>query len=195
MGEVLRCMHALDTPEGCGFGPACKRCTIRRTLLRTYERGSGYFGIEASIPILEGGRRRERFFVLSTVPLQLQGRAHVVVSLQDINVQKEKERELERSEKRYRECYRRIPVMLHTVDSSDTIVEVNEHWLAELGYAREEVLGRKSRAFLVEGTRESEFVLFAKNGEARRVQLSVMGESDGSGASGRFVVASKNGHS
>jgi CheY-like chemotaxis protein len=195
MGEVLRCIHALDTPEGCGFGPACKQCTVRRTLLRTYERRSGYFGIEASVPIREGGVGRERFFVLSTVPLELQGRPHVVASLQDINAQKEKEQELERSEKRYHECYRRVPVMLHTVDSSNTIVEVNDYWLAELGYSRGEVLGRSSREFLAEGTGESQFVLFAKDGDARNVQLSVMSESNGSGGSGRFVIASKDGHS
>jgi hypothetical protein len=32
-GEALRCLYAPDSPEGCGFGPHCRQCTVRLLLL------------------------------------------------------------------------------------------------------------------------------------------------------------------
>jgi PAS domain-containing protein len=31
-GEVLRCLHAAETPEGCGHSPACRNCVIRESV-------------------------------------------------------------------------------------------------------------------------------------------------------------------
>ena len=29
-GEVLRCVHVHDSPEGCGFGDHCQTCLVRK---------------------------------------------------------------------------------------------------------------------------------------------------------------------
>ena len=31
-GEVLNCIHAAETPEGCGRAPACRDCVVRKTV-------------------------------------------------------------------------------------------------------------------------------------------------------------------
>ena len=31
-GEVLHCLHASETPKGCGCGPACKNCVVRESV-------------------------------------------------------------------------------------------------------------------------------------------------------------------
>ena len=36
-GEALRCLHALDDPTGCGFGPYCQTCQVRGTVIDTLE--------------------------------------------------------------------------------------------------------------------------------------------------------------
>ncbi len=46
-----------------------------------------------------------------------------------------------------------LPAMVHSIDSSGSIVSVSNMWLQKLGYSREDVLGRKSTDFLSEKSR------------------------------------------
>ncbi|MCF8031388.1 MAG: diguanylate cyclase, partial [Desulfohalobiaceae bacterium] len=39
IGEVLSCGQHKDDPRGCGFGRTCEHCTIRNTLLHTFQTG------------------------------------------------------------------------------------------------------------------------------------------------------------
>ena len=55
---------------------------------------------------------------------------------------------------RFERIYRATPAMLHTIDADGYIVEVSDFWLSNLGYQREEVIGRKSTEFLDEESRE-----------------------------------------
>jgi PAS domain S-box-containing protein len=58
-----------------------------------------------------------------------------------------------RLEQHYQDLYRATPAMLHTVDGQGRIVHVSNHWLAKLGYRREEVIGRHITDFMTEDTR------------------------------------------
>lgn len=62
--------------------------------------------------------------------------------------------ELEASRERYRLLYKQTPVMLHSIDWQGYIRSVSNHWLERLGYAREEVIGRKSTDFLTPDSRQ-----------------------------------------
>ena len=46
------------------------------------------------------------------------------------------------------------PAMLHSIDGSGRLISVSDAWLAKLGYAREEVIGRRSSEFLTPESRE-----------------------------------------
>jgi len=46
------------------------------------------------------------------------------------------------------------PAMLHSIDEKGLLVSVSDAWLAKLGYARDEVLGRRSSDFLTSESRE-----------------------------------------
>ena len=69
--------------------------------------------------------------------------------------------------------YRDIPIMMHTIDAGGRLVDVNPEWCRVMGYAREEVLGRKSIEFLTERSRSYavSFVLpqFFEEGTCRNV--------------------------
>ncbi|GAB5520462.1 MAG: hypothetical protein RhofKO_27130 [Rhodothermales bacterium] len=54
---------------------------------------------------------------------------------------------------RYADVYHRTPVMLHSIDREGRLVQVSDHWLAQMGYTREEVLGRRSTDFLTEASK------------------------------------------
>jgi two-component system, sensor histidine kinase and response regulator len=77
----------------------------------------------------------------------------VCVGGTDITARRVFEGALRCSEQRYRALYHHTPVMLHSIDPEGRIASVSDHWLEKLGYAREEVIGRKSTEFL---TRQSQ---------------------------------------
>lgn len=66
-----------------------------------------------------------------------------LVQVQDITEKKRSEEALQRSETRFRETYENAPVMMHSINPTGTILNVNKKWLEQLGYSREEVLGRR----------------------------------------------------
>lgn len=57
------------------------------------------------------------------------------------------------AEKRYRMLYDRAPIMMHSIDGTGKLIEVNEEWEKVLGYSRDEVLGRTSVEFMTEESR------------------------------------------
>jgi|GEM_PF-432513 len=61
---------------------------------------------------------------------------------------KQADLELKASEERYRALYKRTPVMMHSIDDEGRLLNVSDHWLESLGYARDEVIGRRSSDFL-----------------------------------------------
>jgi PAS domain S-box-containing protein len=98
-GEALRCLHSLDDPRGCGFGPYCETCTVRGTVLDTFTSGRSYRQVEASVPLSIGGRAQAVTLLLSTARLQLRDESLVLVTIQDISDRKQAEQALIRTEK------------------------------------------------------------------------------------------------
>ena len=49
--------------------------------------------------------------------------------------------------------YKHIPVMLHSIDEQGRLTEVNDEWLARLGYDRGEVIGKEATQFLTAESR------------------------------------------
>lgn len=66
-----------------------------------------------------------------------------LVQVQDITEKKHSEEALRRSETRFRETYENAPVMMHSINPHGTILNVNKKWLEQLGYSREEAVGRR----------------------------------------------------
>jgi PAS domain S-box-containing protein len=56
-------------------------------------------------------------------------------------------------EEHFRLLYLQTPALMHTVDETGRLVEVNELWLEHFGYERDEVIGRRSTDFLCEDSR------------------------------------------
>ena len=107
--------------------------------------------------------------------------------------------QLKQSRDRYSILYNQTPVLLHSIDQTGTLVEVNDYWLKVLGYERDEVIGRKVTDFFTGSSRrhaqdivQPEFFrkgicrniayqFVRKNGELVDVLLSATGERDASG--------------
>jgi PAS domain S-box-containing protein len=101
-GEALGCLHALDDPEGCGFGEHCQQCTVRCTVLDTFATGRSHHQVEACLPFTIDGKAQEVTFLLCTAHLSVQGQPQVLVTIQDISERKRMEEEQKDSEQKLR---------------------------------------------------------------------------------------------
>lgn len=99
VGEVLRCLHHLDDPQGCGYGPSCENCTIRQTVKETFRRQRGFREIEAHFPLLDDGGETTLIFLFSTAYVLLRSGPRAVVSFEDVTRQRSTEKELEECRK------------------------------------------------------------------------------------------------
>ena len=108
--------------------------------------------------------------------------------------------ELRESVAQYRSLYDDAPVMMHSIDRDGCLVRVNDHWLARLGYEREEAIGRRLTDFMTVKSREhalnvamprffasgrldkEPYTYLRKDGQRVDVLVSAYGVRDGSGA-------------
>ena len=115
------------------------------------------------------------------------------------DARRDSEAALKQSEEKYRRLYNETPVLLHSIDRDARVVEVNDHWLQTLGYARDEVIGRKVTdfytgvssnyaqevihpAFFREGmVKDASYQFVKKNGDVVDVLLSATAERDAAG--------------
>ena len=111
---------------------------------------------------------------------------------------------------KYRTLYRSTPAMLHTVDGNGLLVTVTDHWLAKLGFRREEVLGRPITDFMstadqkkYEDGRLQELIaqgdfenlerqMVTKDGRTIDLVMSAISHRDENGSVDRMLVASKD---
>ncbi|MFI5379517.1 MAG: PAS domain S-box protein [Tepidisphaerales bacterium] len=68
-GDALRCVGALNDAGGCGFGPDCEGCAVRRTVMDTFETGRPHSQVEATLTVAHGEAAREVSLVMSTALL------------------------------------------------------------------------------------------------------------------------------
>jgi CheY-like chemotaxis protein len=83
-GEALRCLYALNSPEGCGYGQHCQKCAVRITVMDTYETGQSHHQVEASLPFRIKGKEEQLTFLLSTTRVNVENHPMVLLSIQDI---------------------------------------------------------------------------------------------------------------
>ena len=75
--------------------------------------------------------------------------------------------QLKQSEERFRTLFTQAPLGYQSLDAEGNLIEVNEQWLAMLGYTREEVIGKWFGSFLTPSCRDafrSRFSLFKAQG-------------------------------
>jgi signal transduction histidine kinase/DNA-binding response OmpR family regulator len=98
-GEALRCIHAIDSPNGCGFSMYCNDCSVRKTVSETFESGKSHHHVEAGLPFMVQGKEQTIPFLISTTKLMVGSRAMVLLSLQDISEFKKLESQLLHAQK------------------------------------------------------------------------------------------------
>lgn len=178
-GEALCCIHALDTPEGCGFGPACKDCTLRLAVIDTIETGQRHHEVEMSMRLSGGGKEREVFFLVSTRELDIKGTPEALVSIQDITTRKKLENALRESENKYRSLASTADSM-YLVDRDGRYLFMNEKYAKRLSHITDQIIDRNYGDFHSEkATKEFMDKVEKVFATGRSVQHEYQSERDG----------------
>ncbi len=144
-GEALRCLHALDDPQGCGFGEYCGQCVIRNTVLHTLETGETHLQVEAPYYFQSaGGEVREMTLLCSATPLNMGEESLALVTLLDITERKEAEEALWESEERHRNLFETMILGLVYQDAEGRIISANPAAERILGLTTDQMMGRTS---------------------------------------------------
>ncbi len=139
-GEALRCLNSLYDSRGCGFGPFCQSCNVRNVVLDTFETNLSKINVEASLPFKIDGEEQELFLLVSTVPLDIDGKTMVIVTINDITERKKAEYKLKESEEKYRSLIENAVMGILEIDMSlNKISYINPKLLEIVGYTKEEL--------------------------------------------------------
>jgi len=141
-GEGLNCVHSLDDPRGCGFGPDCRNCAVRLAILDTVTTGRSYRQVEATLSVRAAEGTRDVAILLSTTKLDIQGRPRVLVTMQDITERKRAEEE-RRLQLRVMSCItEKSSDSIFLTDTEGRVTFLNPEAERVFGYKAEEMKGQ-----------------------------------------------------
>lgn len=83
-GEVLGCVHAAETPDGCGHSPVCRDCVIRKAVGSAF-RGRAVTRKATEVELLARGKRRKISLRVSTQPIKYDQQRFVLLILEGLN--------------------------------------------------------------------------------------------------------------
>jgi PAS domain-containing protein len=83
-GEVLHCIHAGETPSGCGRAPACRGCTIRNSVSAALD-GQQPRRARHKLEAINDGTITDVHLLVTTAPMEYHGSRLVLLILEDIS--------------------------------------------------------------------------------------------------------------
>jgi PAS domain-containing protein len=83
-GELLHCVHASETPEGCGRAEFCKDCPVRISVTAAIS-GSRVVRRRARMELLQEGHTEPIYLLVTTAPFSHQGKSLALLILEDIS--------------------------------------------------------------------------------------------------------------
>lgn len=145
-GEALRCLHSLDSPEGCGFGSRCKECTIRRCVTETIETGRSHHDEEGSLSYKSEHGEGKMIYLLSAKKLNFKKQPLVLLTILEITERRQAEDDLKKTLEIYRALAANIDSM-YLVDTDCTYLFVNEGYRKRFNLSAEKIIGKRYREF------------------------------------------------
>jgi PAS domain S-box-containing protein len=109
-GEIFHCIHHLVDEKGCGYSPHCHDCTVRNTVLKTFETGQPSRNVECTLSVDLHGKREDLSLLLSTAPLDVSNTRKALVCIENVTDRKRIENELREN----RQDLNRAQAVAHT---------------------------------------------------------------------------------
>ncbi len=138
IGEALRCLNHLNHPQGCGYSPACRQCSVRTTVLSTLKSQRPHLRVPASIPVNPVQHpEAEISFLISSVYLTLREEPTVLVTIEE---------KTHTSSRNYRSLFNSIRDAILVADTQRRIIDCNPAFMDLFGYRLEEIQGKATYA-------------------------------------------------
>lgn len=83
-GEVLKCLHSTEVPEGCGHSPSCSECVVRNSV-REASQGSNVVRRRAELAIVREEETIEIHALVTASPFPYGTRRLVLLIIEDIS--------------------------------------------------------------------------------------------------------------
>ena len=93
-GCGLGCIHSLENEKGCGFSRLCPQCPLRKRILQVLTSGTAVRSAEIQPTLLINDQEHRPWLNISAEPVILNGRKHVIISVDKITERKQMENDL-----------------------------------------------------------------------------------------------------
>ena len=108
IGEALRCESSRGGGAGCGEGPNCRTCLLRKGINASFQLGRDSHRMEAKLLVGSGQQQREICCLLSTTLVRVSARRRVLVCVEDITDRNNMERQWRRSREQAEQASREL---------------------------------------------------------------------------------------
>ncbi len=115
-GEAMGCVYAFEHPEGCGFGPHCRSCTVSRIIIDTIETGRTHYQVETNVRLSVNGVEKTLPFLLSSTRISSHNQPMALVSFMDISQLKKAEESLRQTNERLAAVMDSINALIYVAD-------------------------------------------------------------------------------
>jgi PAS domain-containing protein len=83
-GEVLNCIHAAETPEGCGRAPACRNCVVRKSV-RAAARGRRVTRQRVQMELVRNGKTTPLDLRVTCQPFNYGQSSYILLVFEGLN--------------------------------------------------------------------------------------------------------------
>ncbi len=141
-GSALGCIHALESPGGCGTSNSCCDCAVRRTVEETLTTGRAHSQVEVRSEFTIRGKKCEYVFLLSTGRVRVQTEWMVLVSLLDITERKQTGERVAEQLTFTETLLDTLPTPVYYKDREGRYLGCNHAFAEFVGAATSEIVGR-----------------------------------------------------
>ncbi|MEA3224682.1 MAG: PAS domain S-box protein [Planctomycetota bacterium] len=137
VGNVLGCVNSTHNEKGCGYSRACAGCLLKDVVENVLSSGLPVHNVEIH-PTLEIDNEEITFWLcISVEPVDIAGRRHVIVAIDDITERKKAEVQRRLAEERYRVIFENSAVAISMVDEQERLISWNKFMEGLLGMDEE----------------------------------------------------------
>lgn len=141
IGSSINCIKSTQSSKGCGFGSACKFCSLCRIISDVNDTGIAVYGKEIQISVLIEEKKEDLWSRVNSVPIFINGNNYVMLAVDDITQNKKIEEALARSRDFYLTLFENFPALIRRAGPDAKCNYFNRSWLEFTGRTMEEELG------------------------------------------------------
>ena len=122
-GNVLKCVNASNSAQGCGYSDECRNCMIRNTALEALN-GNQIYRHRSNVRLLAGREFKDFVFLVSAAPFDYDGEKLAIIILEDMTELLMLQRRL-KTEHRFSGIISRDPRMQELFETIRDVADVN----------------------------------------------------------------------